>query len=89
MLGRQRGNVNLAEYEHRTNQGGTMFRNEEKSWKKMWKQVGESTGTAWDFNFRLLRDDDDLDEMLVPSNSSFGNKVDVGDGSLRFEVVRL
>lgn len=37
LLGRPRGNVNLAEYEHRTNQGGTMFRNEEKSWKQMWK----------------------------------------------------
>lgn len=89
VLGRQRGNLQPAEYEHRTNQGGTMFRHNEASWKRMWKQVGESTGTTWDVSVILLRGKDDLGKMQVARNGSFGNKVDAGDGSLRFEVVRL
>lgn len=89
VLGRQRGNLQPAEYEHRTNKGGTMFRHNEESWKKMWKQVGEKTGTTWDVNVILQRGEDDLGRMQVPENGSFGNKVDAGDGSLRFEVVRL
>ena len=43
VLGRQRGNSTPREYEHRTNQGGTMFRHNEESWRKMWRVVGEKT----------------------------------------------
>lgn len=43
VLGRQRGNSTPMEYEHRTNQGGTMFRHNEESWREMWRVVGEKT----------------------------------------------
>ena len=43
VLGRQRGNRTPTEYEHRTNQGGTMFRHNEESWREMWRVVGEKT----------------------------------------------
>ncbi len=43
VLGRQRGNSTPMEYVHRTNQGGTMFRHNEGSWREMWRVVGEKT----------------------------------------------
>ena len=43
VLGRQRGNNTPMEYEHRTNQGGTMFRHNEESWREMWRVAGEKT----------------------------------------------
>ena len=91
VFGRQRGNVNPAEYEHRTSQGGTMFRYNQDSWKKMWQQVGKSTGTEWDVNVTLEtgRNDPDLLEADGPAPGFDGNKRSKGDGSLRFQVVRV
>ena len=43
VVGRQRGSRTPMEYEHRTNQGGTMFRHNEESWREMWRVVGEKT----------------------------------------------
>ena len=54
VLGRQRGNSTPMEYEHRTNQGGTMFRRNEESWREMWRVVGEKTvsGTSYSFYYQ-------------------------------------
>lgn len=89
VVGRQRGNLNPAEYKDRTDQGGTMFRHNEKSWKKMWKQVGESTGTVWDVSVRLLEGTDALDVVRDPKSVTSGHSADTGNGNLWFEVVRL
>lgn len=43
VVGRQRGNSTPMEYEHKTNQGGTMFRHNEESWREMWRLVAEKT----------------------------------------------
>ena len=43
LVGRQRGNITSMEYEHRSYQGGTMFKHNEESWKEMWRVVGEKT----------------------------------------------
>ena len=89
VFGRQRGNANPAEYKHRTNEKGTMFRHNEESWKNMWGQVGETTGTKWDVRVRLLRGKDDSERAQAPKTGNDGNTVDEHDGSLRFEVIRL
>lgn len=91
VFGRQRGNVNPAEYEHMTNQRGTMFRHNQDSWKKMWQQVGKSTGTQWDVNVTLEtgRNDPDLFEADGPAPGFDGNKRRNGDGSLRFQILRV
>ena len=54
VLGRQRGNREPREYEHRTNQGGTMFRHNEESWREMWRVVGEKTVSGFS-RFRFVR----------------------------------
>ena len=89
VLGRQRGNISPAEYEYRTNQGGTLFRYNEESWKKIWSQIGEITETFWDVKIVLRRVDDELYQMQASRTTHHSNKLDVGDGSLRFETVRL
>lgn len=88
ILGRQRGNVNSGEYEHRTNEKGTMFRHNEKSWKEMWKQVGKATGTSWDVNVWLEKDEDFGRYRKNEGNGS-DNRLDAGDRRLRFEVTRI
>ena len=48
VLGRQVGNVNPGLYEHATNENGKMFRHNEQSWKELWEEAGNETGTKWD-----------------------------------------
>lgn len=85
ILGRQRGNVNSGEYEHRTNSKATMFRHNEESWKEMWKQVGKATGSLWDVKVWLEKDED-----FGRYGKNDGNiKLDLGDRGLRFEVSRI
>lgn len=43
VVGRQSGNSTPMDYEHKTNQGGTMFRHNEESWREMWRVVGKRT----------------------------------------------
>jgi SAM-dependent methyltransferase len=57
LLGRQVGNVTAGEYVHRTNSGGTMFRHNSESFKKMWDEVGEATGTKWKVETTLIEPD--------------------------------
>lgn len=91
ILGRQRGNVISGEYQHRTNEKGTMFRHNCKSWKEMWKQVGKATGTSWDVKVWLEKDEDFGRYRKNEENegNSSDNKLDAGDRRLRFEVTRI
>ena len=54
LLGRQVGNVESSEHVHRTNQKETMFRHNSESFRKMWDEVGEATGTKWRVETELL-----------------------------------
>ncbi len=58
LLGRQVGNVNAGEHAHRTNPGGRMNRHNQESFKKMWDQVGEATGTKWRVETELIVPDE-------------------------------
>ena len=87
VFGRQRGNINSGEYEHRTNEKGTMFRHNERSWKEMWKQVGEATGSSWDIRVWLDKDED-FGKNRKDEGTGLDNKLDSGDRRLRFEVTR-
>lgn len=87
VLGRQRGNVDAAEYEHRTNENGTMFRHNEESFKKMWEEVGAKTGTAWEVR-AWLEKDDDSGRWKGQVEDGLSMELDKGDRRLRFEVAR-
>ncbi|KAL5327559.1 hypothetical protein ACEPPN_005258 [Leptodophora sp. 'Broadleaf-Isolate-01'] len=79
ILGRQVGNTVAGEFVQETNEGGIMFRHSGESFKKMWDEVGEETGTKWrvDYDFALL-------EGL----SKEGDDVEPTLGMLRFSVFR-
>lgn len=47
LLGRQVGNLDAGVRVHDTNGEGIMFRHNSESFKKMWDEVGELTGTKW------------------------------------------
>ncbi|KAF4636417.1 hypothetical protein G7Y89_g1657 [Cudoniella acicularis] len=47
VLGRHVGSENPGEYPHRTNESGVTFSHNEETFKKMWIEVGEKTGTHW------------------------------------------
>jgi len=48
VLGRQVGDINAGPFQHMTNGGGTMFRHNEQSWKRLWDEVGRDTGSKWE-----------------------------------------
>lgn len=54
VLGRQVGNVQGGEFLHRTNPNRMMFRHDKETWKRMWDEVGEETGSRWDVHVDLL-----------------------------------
>jgi hypothetical protein len=58
MLGRQVGYVVAGEKVHRTNYREKMFRHNEESFKKMWQEVGEKTGTRWRVEVELKEVED-------------------------------
>ncbi|KAF4634146.1 hypothetical protein G7Y89_g3962 [Cudoniella acicularis] len=47
LVGRQAGNLVAGERIHRTNESERMYRHNVESFKKMWEEVGEATGTKW------------------------------------------
>lgn len=53
LVGRQVGNVKGGEFEHRTNTTQKMFRHDVETWKQMWKEIGEETGTSWEADATL------------------------------------
>ena len=54
LLGRQVGNLDAGERVHDTNRGGSMFRHNGESFRKMWDEVGEFTGTKWRVETEML-----------------------------------
>lgn len=54
LLGRQVGNLEAGEKVHDTNNGGTMFRHNGESFKKMWEEVGVLTGTKWRVETKMV-----------------------------------
>lgn len=54
VLGRQAGNLEAGEQVHRTNAAQSMFRHNAESFRKMWKEVGEATGTKWRVDVELF-----------------------------------
>jgi hypothetical protein len=57
VLGRQVGNVEAGERVPRTNEKQTMFRHNEESFKQMWVEVGEATGTTWSVDVEIFKED--------------------------------
>ncbi|KAI9701456.1 MAG: hypothetical protein M1836_001511 [Candelina mexicana] len=47
VLGRQAGSLKPGEIPHRINKTGTMFQHDPQTFAKMWKEVGEKTGSEW------------------------------------------
>ncbi|THW49550.1 hypothetical protein D6C86_08622 [Aureobasidium pullulans] len=53
LVGRQVGNVRAHEEESSASGSGNMFLQNVESWKQMWEEIGEETGTQWDVNATL------------------------------------
>ncbi|KAG9734020.1 hypothetical protein E4T50_07201 [Aureobasidium sp. EXF-12298] len=47
LVGRQVGNIKAHEEESSASGSGNMFLHNVESWKQMWKEIGEETGTQW------------------------------------------
>ncbi|KAK6008067.1 hypothetical protein QM012_004881 [Aureobasidium pullulans] len=47
LVGRQVGNIRAHEEESSASGSGNMFLQNVESWKQMWKEIGEETGTQW------------------------------------------
>ena len=88
VFGRQRGNVKPGEYDHRTNAGGTMYRHDVESWKKLCEQVGNETGTNWDVKGDLLDTEEEVGEGNGTLSLEEGWR-DANDRQFRFEVQHL
>jgi hypothetical protein len=74
VFGRKAGHLEAGEKVHLTNQRQKMFRHNEESFKKMWLEVGEATGTKWTV---------DVGYFEVEKNA-----LDPGARTLRFSVWR-
>jgi hypothetical protein len=81
LVGRQVGNLDAGEQVHRTNKSQTMFRHNVESFKKLWDEVGESTGTKWRVEAELSKVDEGF---LNERSSTHGPNV----RRLRFSVWR-
>ncbi|THX88731.1 hypothetical protein D6C98_02432 [Aureobasidium pullulans] len=53
LVGRQVGNVRAHEEESSASGSGNMFLQNVESWKQMWEEIGEETGTQWEVNATL------------------------------------
>jgi hypothetical protein len=53
LVGRQVGNVRAHEKESAASGSGNMFLHNVESWKQMWKEIGEETGTKWEVQATL------------------------------------
>jgi len=81
LLGRQVGNLDAGEIFHRSNEGGTMFRHNGESFKKMWDEVGELTKTKWRVET----------EMIHPGERYMDERIDAHGPKMRrirFSVFR-
>ena len=81
VLGRQAGNLVAQERPHRTNTLQSMFQHNPESFKKMWEEVGEATGTKWRVDVEAL----DVGDALFNRPGTEGPR----DGrAIRFSVWR-
>ena len=49
MLGRQASNVEAGEDRYGFSSKGAMWRQDGASFARMWEEMGEATGTRWDY----------------------------------------
>ena len=54
VFGRQVGDLEAGEYRHPSNKGGVMLRHDGASFERMWRLVGEETGTRWGVRSSLV-----------------------------------
>ena len=55
LVGRQVGNIQGREFPKRSGSSDSMmFRHDVSTWKQMWKDIGDETGTQWDVQAELL-----------------------------------
>ncbi|MCJ1391923.1 hypothetical protein MMC18_004790 [Xylographa bjoerkii] len=47
VFGRQVGTLEPREYQRKTEEGGSVYRHDGGSFKRMWEQIGKETGTEW------------------------------------------
>ena len=47
VFGRQVGSVRAGAYERRAGLGGSVYRHDGESFRRMWRQIGRETGTEW------------------------------------------
>ena len=83
LVGRQVGNVKGQEVPHRSNPNSHMFRHDVSTWKKMWKDIAEETGTQWDVQAELL------DWPGLPGGSGPAEWQNQGVRRLTFSVRRM
>ncbi|KAG4438614.1 hypothetical protein IFR05_005897 [Cadophora sp. M221] len=79
ILGRQVGNTVAGEFIQETNLGGIMYRHSGESFKKMWDEVGEETGTKWRVEY---------DFVLLEGLRKEGDEVEPTLGMLRFSIFK-
>jgi hypothetical protein len=80
ILGRQVGNTDAGDYVQKINKGSIMYRHNAESFKKMWDEVGQATGTKWKVHcdFKLL-------EWLTKEER---DEIGAGMGMIRFSAFR-
>ena len=81
ILGRQVGAVQAGEYRG-LNEGSTSYRHNVESFERLWKEVGEKTGSTWKVDARL-----DLKDIVEGVN--LGQKwMEAGTRRLHFVITR-
>ncbi|KAF2122769.1 hypothetical protein BDV96DRAFT_639336 [Lophiotrema nucula] len=84
VLGRQVGHVESGEKARLIDLSRSRYRHTAESFEKMWKQVGEETGTEWKVEAQL--EDEDLGEK---SHGIMREYIPVGSRWLRFTIWRV
>jgi SAM-dependent methyltransferase len=87
VIGRQIGNVDSGDHTTEVHKlKRTRFRHNAESWRNMWKELGEETGTTWDVNV-------ELDERWMKEGSASAltmfQRESGGSRRLRFIVKRV
>jgi SAM-dependent methyltransferase len=85
IVGEQVGHTRPGEFPHVTEAGATMFYHDKSSFEKMWKQIGEETGTVWKVDVLLIDALRDAGEELDGTSSLVNQEV----RQLKFVVERL
>lgn len=84
LVGRQAGTIKAGERTEAALDGGPQFRHDVESFRQMWVEIGELTGTKWRMEGSL-----DQAEMGPEARKAEDREVDEHDRRLLFEVRRL